>query len=86
MLAEWTFGTLLWAMVAFFFWFIFIWMFITVFADVFRRPDLSGAAKAGWILLIVVLPLIGILIYMITRPSSAPVDTMGSGSGPARVA
>ena len=43
---EWSFGSFLWAMIVFFFWFIFIWMFITIFADIFRRDDLSGGAKA----------------------------------------
>ena len=65
---EWNFGTFLWAMVVFFFWFAVIWMFIGIFADIFRRRDMSGWAKAGWILLIVVLPFIGILVYMIARP------------------
>jgi hypothetical protein len=42
MLAEWTIGSTFWTLVAFFFWFMFLWMFITVFADIFRRRDLSG--------------------------------------------
>jgi Phospholipase_D-nuclease N-terminal len=68
---EWTFGTLLGSLVAFFFWFCFIWMFISFFADILRRDDLSGWAKAGWIVLIVVLPFLGILIYLIARPRTA---------------
>ena len=71
---EWSFGSVLWAMVVFFFWFIFIWMFITVFADIFRRNDLSGGAKAGWIILIVLVPFLGILIYMIARPKMTEQD------------
>lgn len=67
-------GEVLWAMVVFFFWFMFIWMFIGVFSDIFRREDLSGWGKAGWILLIVVLPLLGILIYMIARPKMTEQD------------
>jgi hypothetical protein len=66
---EWTFGTFLWSTVVFFFWFTIIWMFITVFADIFRR-DISGWAKAGWIILIVILPFIGILAYVIARPTT----------------
>jgi hypothetical protein len=46
-------------MLAFFFWFAFIWMFVSLFADILRRDDLSGWGKAGWILLIVVLPFLG---------------------------
>jgi hypothetical protein len=73
-LAEWSFGDVLWAMIVFFFWFMFIWMFIAVFADIFRRNDISGGVKAGWIILIVILPLIGILIYMIARPRMTEQD------------
>jgi hypothetical protein len=46
----------------------FIWAFVRVFSDIFVRDDLSGWAKAGWVLLIVALPFIGILIYLIARP------------------
>ena len=67
---QWTFGTFLWSTVIFFFWFAVIWMFISVFADVLRR-DMSGWAKAGWIVFMVVLPFIGILAYLIARPRSA---------------
>ena len=70
-------GDLLIAMIAFSFMFMFIWMSIGVFADIFRRHDLSGGAKAGWVLLIFVLPLLGILIYLIARPS---VTEMPPGS------
>jgi hypothetical protein len=72
-------GDVLLSMVAFFFWFVFIWMFIGVFADIFRRNDLSGVAKAGWILLIVVLPFIGIVIYMIARPMTEQDQQMLHG-------
>lgn len=71
---EWTFGSVLWAMIVFFFWFMLIWMFIAVFADIFRRNDLSGWVKAGWIFLIFIIPLIGILIYLIARPKMTEQD------------
>jgi len=61
-------------MVVFFFWFMLIWMFIGVFADIFRRNDLSGWGKAGWLLLIFILPLLGILIYLIARPKMTAQD------------
>ena len=60
--------------VIFFFWVMVIWMFISVFADIFRRRDLSGIAKALWIFLIFILPLIGILIYFIARPADATAE------------
>jgi Short C-terminal domain/Phospholipase_D-nuclease N-terminal len=71
---EWTFGSVLWAMVVFFFWFMLIWIFIGVFADLFRRNDLSGWAKAGWLLLIFVVPFLGVLIYLIARPKMTEQD------------
>ena len=67
-------GDILWGMLAFFFWFMFIWMFIGIFADIFRRDDLRGLAKAGWLILIVVLPFVGILIYLIVRPKMTAQD------------
>ena len=64
---EWTFGTVLWSTAVFAFWIMILWMFIALLADVLRR-DMSGWAKAGWIILMVVLPFIGILAYLIARP------------------
>lgn len=61
-------------MLIFFFWIIYIWMFIAIFSDIFRRDDLSGWAKAGWILLIIIVPFIGILIYLIARPRMTEQD------------
>jgi hypothetical protein len=81
MLADYDFGDFLWTMFAFFFWFMLIWMFIMVFADIFRRKDLSGGAKAGWIVLIFILPLFGILIYLIARPSIVDAREMSSSAG-----
>jgi hypothetical protein len=67
-------GDILWAMLVFFFWFMAIWIFISIFADVFRRNDLSGWGKAGWTILIFILPFIGVLIYMIARPRMTEQD------------
>ncbi len=69
-----SFGEVLWAMVMFFFWVMFFWMFISIFADIFRRDDISGWAKAGWIFFIIVLPFLGILIYVIARPKMTEQD------------
>jgi uncharacterized membrane protein len=77
LLADFTLGDLLVSMIAFFFLFLAIWMFIAVFADIFSRRDLSGWGKAGWVLLIFILPLVGILIYLIARPSE-----LGPGQAP----
>ena len=63
---EWTFGTVLWSSLVFFFWFAVIWIYIAIIADIFRR-NMSGWAKAGWIFLLLVLPFLGALIYLIAR-------------------
>lgn len=72
--AEYTFGEVLWTMLVFFFWVMAIWIFISLFADILRRNDISGWAKAAWILLLFVLPFVGALIYMIARPKMTAQD------------
>ncbi len=74
MLADFTLGDLLWGMLVFLFWFMVIWIFIAVFADIFRRRDLSGWGKAGWVLLIFIVPFLGALIYLIARPKMTEQD------------
>ncbi len=61
---------LLLAMFWFFLFFMWIWLVITVFIDIFRSDDLSGWGKAGWIILVVLLPLLGVLLYVIVRGKS----------------
>jgi hypothetical protein len=68
------FWDLLWGMVVFFFWFMAIWIFISLFADIFRRDDLSGGWKAIWILVLFIVPFFGALIYIIVRPKATPQD------------
>ena len=55
----------MWTMFAFFLWFIWIWLLISIFSDLFRRRDLSGWAKAGWTFFVLVLPFIGVFVYLI---------------------
>ncbi len=47
--------------------FLWIWIAIGVVLDIFRSRDLSGWGKAGWMLLIIILPFLGVLIYLIIR-------------------
>jgi predicted membrane channel-forming protein YqfA (hemolysin III family) len=56
-----------WTMFEFFVWIIWIWLLVMVFFDIFRSHDLSGLAKALWVLFVVVIPLIGVLVYLIAR-------------------
>jgi energy-coupling factor transporter transmembrane protein EcfT len=57
-------------MLYFTFFVIWIWLLISVYADVFRSQDLGGVAKAFWVFLLLVLPYIGVLIYLIARGGS----------------
>jgi hypothetical protein len=61
---------LFWTFVWFFALMIYFWLIITVFADLFRRRDLSGWAKAGWVVFVLVLPLLGTLCYLISQGRS----------------
>jgi hypothetical protein len=63
--SSYPFLDILWTTLIFFAWVIFIWIAITVLIDVFRRHDLSGWGKAGWTVLIVILPWLGVLAYLI---------------------
>jgi putative oligomerization/nucleic acid binding protein/phospholipase D-like protein len=67
LLATYTFGDALLTVLEFALLFVWIWIAIGVIADVFRSHDLSGWAKAAWLLLIVIVPLFGVLIYLIAR-------------------
>jgi hypothetical protein len=67
--ADYPFLNIMWSMFIFFAWVIFIYLLILVLADNFRRTDHSGWAKAGWTLFVIFVPLIGVLVYMIARPS-----------------
>jgi hypothetical protein len=69
-----TFGEFFWWMIGFYIFFMVIWVFIAVIADIFRRRELSGWGKAGWILLVVVFPLLGSLIYVLARPKMTAQD------------
>ncbi|HDZ59153.1 MAG TPA: SHOCT domain-containing protein [Actinobacteria bacterium] len=71
---EYPLLNLFWTMLMIFVFVIWIWVVISVFADNFRRTDHSGWAKAGWTLLIVVFPIVGVLIYMIARPRMTKQD------------
>jgi hypothetical protein len=65
--ADYPFLDVLWTMLVFFGWVIWFWLLITVFGDLFSRHDISGWGKAGWIVLVVVLPYLGVFIYLISQ-------------------
>ena len=65
--ADYPFLDVLWTMLVFFGWVIWFWLLIVVFSDLFSRHDISGWGKAGWIVLLVVLPYLGVFIYLIAQ-------------------
>ena len=60
-------GQVFWSLLMFFLFVIWIWLLIVVFSDLFRSRDLSGWAKAAWVIGIIVLPYLGVLLYLIVR-------------------
>jgi hypothetical protein len=67
LLTEFGTGQVFWSMLWFFLWFIWLWMLIVVFGDIFRSTDLSGWGKALWTIFVIVLPYLGVFVYLIAR-------------------
>ena len=65
--ADYPFLDLLWTMFLFFLFIIWIWILITVFADIFRRRDASGFTKVLWIIFVILLPYLGVFVYLIAN-------------------
>jgi hypothetical protein len=71
----------LWSMIIFFFWVIWIWIVITVLIDIFRRRDIGGFAKAAWVIFVVVLPWLGVLVYLIVEHDGMRERSMQQARG-----
>ena len=67
MFADFGSGQVFWSMLWFFLFFIWIWILITVFADIFRSHDMGGGAKALWVIFVIILPYLGVFVYLIAR-------------------
>ena len=65
--ADYPFMDVFWSMIIFFFWVVWIWIVVTVLIDIFRRDDIGGWAKAAWVVFVVILPWLGVLIYLIVE-------------------
>jgi hypothetical protein len=65
--ADYPFLDIVWTMFIFFAWVIWFWLLITVFGDIFRRRDLSGGGKVLWMIFVIVLPYLGVFIYLIAN-------------------
>jgi len=69
-LAAYTFGDVMWTMLVFFAWILFFWLLFTVFGDLFSRHDIGGWTKTGWTVFVIVLPFLGIFVYLIANGKS----------------
>ena len=65
--ADYPFLDVMWTMFVIFAWVIWFWLLITIFADVFRRHDIGGFAKTLWIIFVIVLPFLGVFVYLISQ-------------------
>jgi hypothetical protein len=64
---DYPFLDLMWTMAVFFIWILWLWLLFTVFADIFRRRDISGLGKTAWIVFAILLPFLGVFVYLITQ-------------------
>jgi hypothetical protein len=64
--ADYPFMDVFWTMIIFFCWVAWIWLLVIIFSDLFRR-DISGWAKAAWVVFVIVLPFLGALVYVIAE-------------------
>ena len=65
--SSYPFLDVLWTMFIFFLWIIWFWLLFTVFVDVFRRHDIGGGKKALWLIFVIILPFLGVFIYIIVE-------------------
>jgi general stress protein CsbA len=65
--ADYPFLDILWTMILFFAWVAWIWILVMIIGDLFRRHDTSGWVKALWVVFLIVLPFIGVLVYLIAN-------------------
>jgi hypothetical protein len=65
--SNWGTGQVFLEILYFFLFFIWIWLLIVVFGDIFRSHDLGGFAKALWVIFVIVVPYLGVFVYLIAR-------------------
>ena len=65
--ADYPFLDVIWTMIIFFVWILWFMLLFRVFGDIFRRHDLSGLGKTGWILFTILLPFLGVFLYLISQ-------------------
>jgi hypothetical protein len=65
--ADYPFLDVVWTMVIFFIWIMWFMLLFRVWADIFTRHDLSGLGKTGWLLFTILLPFLGVFIYLVAE-------------------
>ena len=78
LVGDYSFWEVLWWMIAFFAFVIWFWLLITVFGDLFRRHDIGGGGKTLWIIFIILLPFLGVFIYLISQGKGMAERNMAS--------
>jgi|SRR4051794_35257446 len=66
-LADYPFLDVMWTMLVFFLWIAWFWMLFGVWGDIFRRRDISGLGKTGWFIFTLVLPFLGVFVYLVSQ-------------------
>jgi hypothetical protein len=75
--ADYPFLDVFWTMILFFLWVAWIYTLIVVFSDLFRRHDVSGWGKAAWMIFLILVPFLGVLIYLIAHGQGMAERRMG---------
>ena len=65
--SSYPFLDVMWTMLVFFVWVLWFWLLIGVFADIFRRHDISGWGKTAWLIFVIILPFLGVFVYLISQ-------------------
>ena len=65
--ADYPLMDIIWTMLVFFGWVIWFWILISILSDIFRRHDIGGWGKAGWTIFVIILPFLGVLVYLIAE-------------------
>ena len=65
--ADYPFLDVFWTILVFFAWLAWIWIAVMCFIDIFRRHDIGGWHKAAWVVFIIVVPFLGVLVYLIAQ-------------------
>ena len=65
LVADYTFFDLFWSLLVFFIWVMWFWLLFTIWFDIFRRDDISGGSKTLWLLFTILIPFLGVFVYLI---------------------